>query len=145
MMRRGTLCPHTCGGRAECRAGRDTFFRHRGDRLRVCRLVLRGVRSHDSGCREAPDSYAYVTIGELVAWVIGWALILEYGLGAATLSIYWTEYFNNLFPNLIPWQWRHSPLQTGPGGMHGIVNAPALLILLIMTLLLIKEYQNRPR
>jgi len=83
-------------------------------------------------------TYAYVTMGELVAWVIGWALILEYGLGAATLSIYWTEYFNNLFPGLIPWAWRHSPLQTGPGGIHGIVNAPALAILLIMTLLLIK-------
>ncbi len=83
-------------------------------------------------------TYAYVTMGELVAWVIGWALILEYGLGAATLSIYWTEYFNNLFPNLIPWQWRHSPLQVGPDGMHGIVNAPALLILAIMTLLLIR-------
>src|SRR5246500_2471928 len=83
-------------------------------------------------------TYAYVTMGELVAWVIGWALILEYGLGAATLSIYWTEYFNNLFPNLIPWAWRHSPLQTGPGGIHGIINAPALVILLIMTLLLIK-------
>ena len=83
-------------------------------------------------------TYAYVTMGELVAWIIGWALILEYGLGAATLSIYWTEYFNNLFPNLIPWQWRHSPLQIGPDGMHGIVNAPALLILLIMTLLLVK-------
>jgi APA family basic amino acid/polyamine antiporter len=83
-------------------------------------------------------TYAYVTMGELVAWVIGWALILEYGLGAATLSIYWTEYFNNLFPNLIPWVWRHSPLQTGPGGIHGIVNVPALGILLLMTLLLIK-------
>jgi APA family basic amino acid/polyamine antiporter len=83
-------------------------------------------------------TYAYVTMGELVAWIIGWALILEYGLGAATLSIYWTEYFNNLFPNLIPWAWRHSPLQTGPGGIHGIVNAPALIILLIITLLLIK-------
>ena len=83
-------------------------------------------------------TYAYVTMGELVAWIIGWALILEYGLGAATLSIYWTEYFNNLFPDLIPWAWRHSPLQTGPGGIHGIVNAPALEILLIMTLLLIK-------
>jgi basic amino acid/polyamine antiporter, APA family len=83
-------------------------------------------------------TYAYVTMGELVAWVIGWALILEYGLGAATLSIYWTEYFNNIFPNLVPWAWRHSPLQTGPGGIHGIVNAPALVILLIMTLLLVK-------
>ncbi len=83
-------------------------------------------------------TYAYVTMGELVAWVIGWALILEYGLGAATLSIYWTEYFNNLFPNLIPWAWRHSPLQTGPGGIHGIVNVPALVILIIMTLVLIR-------
>jgi len=83
-------------------------------------------------------TYAYVTMGELVAWVIGWALILEYGLGSATLSIYWTEYLNELFPNLIPWQWRHSPLQTDPGGVHGIVNAPALFILLVLTLLLIK-------
>jgi APA family basic amino acid/polyamine antiporter len=83
-------------------------------------------------------TYAYVTMGELTAWIIGWALILEYGLGAATLSIYWTEYFNNIFPDLIPWVWRHSPLQTGPGGIHGIVNAPALVILMIMTLLLIK-------
>ena len=84
-------------------------------------------------------TYAYVTMGELVAWIIGWALILEYGLGAATLSIYWTEYFNNIFPDLIPWQWRHSPLQqVSPGGMHGIINAPALVILMIMTLLLIK-------
>ena len=87
-------------------------------------------------------TYAYVTMGELVAWVIGWALILEYGLGAATLSIYWTEYFNNIFPDLIPWAWRHSPLQslTLANGtqIHGILNVPALAILLIMTLLLIK-------
>lgn len=83
-------------------------------------------------------TYAYVTMGELVAWVIGWALILEYGLGAATLSIYWSQYFNNLFPDLVPWTWRHSPLQSGPGGVHGIINAPALVILLLITLLLIK-------
>ncbi len=83
-------------------------------------------------------TYAYVTMGELVAWVIGWALILEYALGAATLSIAWTEYLNQLFPDLIPWQWRHSPLLTGPGGVHGIANAPAIFILLLLTLLLIK-------
>src|SRR5437763_1282331 len=41
-------------------------------------------------------TYAYVTMGELVAWIIGWALILEYALGAATLSISWTEYLNKL-------------------------------------------------
>jgi APA family basic amino acid/polyamine antiporter len=82
-------------------------------------------------------TYAYVTMGELVAWIIGWALILEYALGAATLSISWSEYLNRLFPSLIPWEWRHSPLQS-EGGVHGIINAPALFILFAMTLLLIK-------
>ncbi len=82
-------------------------------------------------------TYAYVTMGELIAWVIGWALILEYALGSATLSIAWTEYLNRLFPDLIPWAWRHSPLQSA-AGVHGIVNAPAMLILLALTLLLIK-------
>ena len=57
-------------------------------------------------------TYAYVTMGELIAWIIGWALILEYALGAATLSIAWSEYLNQLFPDLVPWEWRHSPLQS---------------------------------
>jgi APA family basic amino acid/polyamine antiporter len=83
-------------------------------------------------------TYAYVTMGELIAWIIGWALILEYALGSATLSIAWSEYLNQLFPNLVPWEWRHSPLQTSAAGVHGIVNGPALVILLLLTLLLIK-------
>jgi APA family basic amino acid/polyamine antiporter len=90
-------------------------------------------------------TYAYVTMGELVAWIIGWALILEYALGAATVSIAFSEYLNRLFPKLVPWEWRHSPLQSFDsggsglaGGPHGIVNAPAVLILLLLTLLLIK-------
>src|ERR1700722_6165947 len=41
-------------------------------------------------------TYAYATMGEIVAWIIGWALILEYALGAATVSISWSEYLNNL-------------------------------------------------
>src|SRR5580704_3553194 len=82
-------------------------------------------------------TYAYVTMGELMAWIIGWALILEYALGAATVSIAWSEYLNKLFPTLVPWEWRHSPLQS-EGGVHGIVNGPAILILLMLTLLLIK-------
>jgi len=82
-------------------------------------------------------TYAYVTMGELVAWVIGWALILEYALGAATLSISWSEYLNKLFPNLVPWEWRHSPLEV-EGSLHGVINAPAIVILFVVTLLLIK-------
>src|SRR6202050_4850252 len=83
-------------------------------------------------------TYAYVTMGELIAWIIGWALILEYALGSATLSIAWSEYLNQLFPDMVPWAWRHSPLQTSTTGIHGIVNAPALVILFLLTLLLIK-------
>src|SRR5580698_6939060 len=41
-------------------------------------------------------TYAYVTMGEIIAWIIGWALILEYALGAATVSISWSEYLNKL-------------------------------------------------
>jgi len=56
-------------------------------------------------------AYSFVTMGELVAWVIGWALIMEYALGAATVSIAWSEYLNNLLGNSIPYQWCHSPFE----------------------------------
>lgn len=87
-------------------------------------------------------TYSYVTMGEFVAWIIGWALVLEYALGAATVAIAWSEYLNNLFSGRIPFQWCHSFLQTSPDGMRGIVNAPALLVLLIITLVLIKGIQE---
>jgi APA family basic amino acid/polyamine antiporter len=53
-------------------------------------------------------TYAYTTMGELVAWTIGWALVLEYALGAATVSIAWSEYLNKLLGNAIPYEWTHS-------------------------------------
>ena len=49
-------------------------------------------------------TYAYATMGELVAWIIGWALILEYALGAATVSIAWSEFLNKLVGGGIPYQ-----------------------------------------
>ncbi len=128
-------------------------------------------------------AYSFVTMGELVAWVIGWALIMEYALGAATVSIAWSEYLNNLLGNSIPYQWCHSPfeklyqasadvitqIQALPGNWigiekgflnadqfaklpadivsqvtitSGIMNIPALIILLALTLLLIKGTQE---
>jgi APA family basic amino acid/polyamine antiporter len=91
-------------------------------------------------------TYAYTTMGELVAWIIGWALILEYALGAATVAIAWSEYFNRLLGGAIPYEWSHSPFQSlkDSAGVlhHGILNAPALLILLILTLLLIRGTQQ---
>ena len=41
-------------------------------------------------------TYSYATMGELVAWIIGWDLILEYAVGAATVAIAWSEYFNKV-------------------------------------------------
>src|SRR5215469_6005658 len=41
-------------------------------------------------------TYSYATMGELVAWIIGWDLVLEYAVGAATVSIAWSEYFNKV-------------------------------------------------
>jgi basic amino acid/polyamine antiporter, APA family len=91
-------------------------------------------------------TYAYATMGELVAWTIGWALILEYALGAATVSISWSEYLNNLlgavFNFTIPYEWCHSPMETSVTGAHGIINLPALLILLLLTLVLVKGTQE---
>src|ERR1700750_2604430 len=60
-------------------------------------------------------TYAYATMGELLAWIIGWDLVLEYAVGAATVSIAWSEYFNRVLHlvgiGAIPYQWCHSPLE----------------------------------
>jgi APA family basic amino acid/polyamine antiporter len=104
-------------------------------------------------------TYAYATMGELVAWIIGWALVLEYALGAATVSIAWSEYLNNLLGGAIPFSLSHSPFEYAVSRMvegkmalvstteilagdqivsHGMINIPALFILLLLTLVLIK-------
>jgi len=85
-------------------------------------------------------TYSYCTMGELVAWIIGWDLVLEYAVGAATVAIAWSEYFNRVldwFGMRIPYQWSHSPLESMEG-RHGIINIPALFILLLLSALLIK-------
>ncbi|MBI1770167.1 MAG: amino acid permease [Bacteroidetes bacterium] len=87
-------------------------------------------------------TYAYATLGELVAWAIGWSLVLEYALGAATVAISWSQYLNNLLGGSIPYEWCHSPMEMSATGVHGIINAPALVILTIITLILIKGTQE---
>src|SRR5438046_8179095 len=86
-------------------------------------------------------TYSYATMGELVAWIIGWDLILEYAVAAATVSDAWSEYANRVlswFNWQLPYQWAHSPFEHDPGGTYGIMNVPAMFILLILTMLLIK-------
>ena len=89
-------------------------------------------------------TYSYATMGELVAWIIGWDLVLEYAVGAATVSIAWSEYFNKVlefFGMHVPYQWSHSPLET-MNGVTGIMNVPAVVILLILSALLIRGTQE---
>ena len=88
-------------------------------------------------------TYSYATMGEFVAWIIGWDLVLEYAIGAATVSIAWSEYLNKLLHYVgmnIPYQWCHSPFEIDPmnAAMHGIMNVPAVFILFLLTILLIK-------
>ncbi|HXU74857.1 MAG TPA: amino acid permease [Polyangia bacterium] len=87
-------------------------------------------------------TYSYATLGELIAWIIGWDLVLEYAIGAATVGIAWSEYLNKLLEFLpghyqIPYAWCHSPFQH-MGASHGIMNIPALFIVLMLSLLLIR-------
>ncbi|HEV8286199.1 MAG TPA: amino acid permease [Chitinophagaceae bacterium] len=86
-------------------------------------------------------TYSYATMGEFIAWIIGWDLILEYGVGAATVSSYWSQYFNKflgIFDLSIPYQWFHSPFEHNDAGVYGIINIPAIFILLLLTLVLIR-------
>jgi APA family basic amino acid/polyamine antiporter len=87
-------------------------------------------------------TYAYTTMGEFVAWIIGWDLLLEYGVGAATVAIAWSEYLNKFlllyFGVQVPYEWCHSPWDKGPDGVHGFVNLPAVLIVFLLTIVLVR-------
>src|SRR2546423_3001560 len=90
-------------------------------------------------------TYSYATMGQFMAWIIGWDLVLEYAIGAATVSIAWSEYLNKLLGYVgmhVPYQWSHSPFEkiTDATGLvtHGVMNIPALFIILVLSLLLIK-------
>jgi basic amino acid/polyamine antiporter, APA family len=97
-------------------------------------------------------TYTYATMGELMAWIIGWDLILEYAVGAATVGIAWSEYLNNLLVqvfhlNPIPYEWCHSPFeQSLPDAMgivhSGMINIPALGIVTLLSFLLIRGTQE---
>lgn len=89
-------------------------------------------------------SYTYATLGEGIAWFIGWNLILEYLFAVATVSVGWSGYVNRLLADLdihIPYALSHAPLMQGPSGgfsvvaaAHGaILNVPAVLIVLALT------------
>ncbi len=80
-------------------------------------------------------TYSYATMGEFIAWIIGWDLVLEYAVGAATVGISWSRYFLKFLEGFNV----HLPqsLVVGPWD-GGIINLPAVFIIVLMSSLLIK-------
>jgi len=91
-------------------------------------------------------TYSYTTMGEFVAWIIGWDLVLEYAVGAATVAIAWSQYLNNLLRILgiseVPYAWSHSAMEVSTTGIHGIANLPAVLILGLLSMVLMRGTQE---
>jgi APA family basic amino acid/polyamine antiporter len=90
-------------------------------------------------------TYSYATLGEFVAWIIGWDLILEYAVGAATVAISWSRYLIKLLEKLgvekVPYQWMMSPFEDTMVkcvSVNGIINLPAIFITCLMSLILIR-------
>jgi APA family basic amino acid/polyamine antiporter len=88
-------------------------------------------------------TYAYATVGEIFAWIIGWDLILEYAMGAATVAVGWSGYFVSLLGGFgihVPPQWADATGQAvklADGSMGtAVCNLPAVLIVLVLTGLL---------
>lgn len=90
-------------------------------------------------------TYAYATMGELFAWIIGWDLVLEYSVGAATVGISWSQYLVKFLAKWhiqLPPQLIQSPfetLQLQDGSLvRGIINLPAVLIICLITSIIIR-------
>lgn len=80
-------------------------------------------------------TYSYATMGEFVAWIIGWDLVLEYALGAATVGVSWASYLNKL---LMQFGVNLPPDFTSAPAEGGIINLPAIFIVCTLSLLLIR-------
>jgi APA family basic amino acid/polyamine antiporter len=89
-------------------------------------------------------TYSYATMGEFLAWIIGWDLVLEYSLGAATVSVGWSGYLVSFLrdlgivipPHLTAGPW--TPITLADGTViHGVINLPAIFIVGVVTALLV--------
>jgi len=96
-------------------------------------------------------TYGYATLGEFIAWIIGWDLILEYLFGAATVSVGWSGYFTAFMEELgihIPKAFSSSPLNYVEGQFvttGAVMNLPAVILVLLMTALLVVGIKESAR
>jgi APA family basic amino acid/polyamine antiporter len=95
-------------------------------------------------------TYAYATLGELVAWIIGWDLVLEYAVGAATVANGWSGYFQSVLAKFglqLPVALSGPPIIYDTAAGHfvetgGVVNLAAILIVAVVTIVLVKGIQE---
>lgn len=96
-------------------------------------------------------TYGYATLGEFIAWIIGWVLVLEYLLGAATVAVGWSGYFSAFMQGLgvnFPAQLVNPPLAYAGGEITrtgALVNLPAVFLIAILTTLLVLGIRESAR
>ena len=116
----------------------------------LCYSELASMFGHGGG------AYAYVraSLGEVMAWLVGWDLLLEYMLAAASVSVGWSAYVNSFLRNAFglalpkaisssPWAWDHA--QHAFTRTEGVVNAPAVAIIALLTGMLVLGVRESSR
>ena len=89
-------------------------------------------------------TYSYATLGEFLAWITGWNLILEYGVACVAVAIGWSGYFNNILKTLglgLPVWATHAP----GSAEGGVANLPAAIIVLLVTVVLVLGVKESAR
>jgi len=98
-------------------------------------------------------TYAYATLGEFIAWIIGWDLILEYALGAVTVAIGWSGYVVSFLKNVgivVPDEFANAPFSYDAGehvwrATGAIINIPAMLVIVAVSILLVVGIRESAR
>ncbi|WEB39916.1 amino acid permease [Streptomyces yunnanensis] len=88
-------------------------------------------------------SYAYATLGERAAFLVGWCLLLEYGVSVSAVAVGWGQYLNQLLGSLTGWQLPAA--LANPPGDGGVVNLPAVLVVLLAAVLLVRGVRESAR
>ncbi|NEB78106.1 amino acid permease [Streptomyces sp. SID14478] len=88
-------------------------------------------------------SFAYATLGERVAFLVGWCLLLEYGISVSAVAVGWSQYLNELLNSLFGAQLPQS-LSAGPGD-GGVINLPAVIVMLMAATLLVRGIRESAR
>ncbi|MFC9390974.1 amino acid permease [Streptomyces venezuelae] len=88
-------------------------------------------------------SFAYASLGERAAFLVGWCLLLEYGVSVSAVAVGWSQYLNELLDSLTGWQLPEA-LSAGPGE-GGVVNVPAVIVILLAATLLVRGVRESAR